>query len=113
MRACSFRTGRQAQHSLAPCGGAVANYLSSLIQCALFAATLIDGDFPEHQLLCNLRRQCEKAANESALYRRQSVSWDDVMRTRVNAITAYNAADTSARRDMLRSCLIIMLHSVR
>ena len=95
----------------------MANYLSSLIQCSLFAAAMLaDGDFPEHQQLCNLRRQCEKHANEAALYRRQSaqwISWGDVMRTRVNAISSYNAADTAARRDMLRSCLIIMLHSVR
>jgi hypothetical protein len=83
---CSvLNTVDRAEHSPLLTGGAVANYLSSLIQCALFAATLVDGDFPEHQQLCNLRRQCEKAANESALYRRQSaqwISWDDVMRTR-------------------------------
>ena len=51
------------------------NYLSALIQCAVYASTLVDGDVPEHSELCNLRRQCDKYANESTLYRRRSENW--------------------------------------
>ena len=37
---------------------------------------------------------------------------DDVQRTRVNAIEAYMVANAAGRRDLLRTVLIIMLHSV-
>ena len=53
----------------------ISNYLSALIQCAVYACTLVDGDVPEHSELCNLRRQCDKYANESSLYRRRSDNW--------------------------------------
>ena len=56
-------------------GACRSNYLSALIQCAVYASTLVDGDVPEHSELCNLRRQCDKYANESTLYRRRSENW--------------------------------------
>ena len=95
----------------------ISNYINALIQVAPFACTLVDSDdisIPAHEQLCNLRRQCDKQANEDSLYRRKSenwISWTDVQKCRQNAIQQYNAASSEDKRKMIKQVLIIMFHS--
>ena len=53
-------------------------------------------------------------AGQDQLYRRREsnwLSWDDVMRTKQAAVAAYNAASAAVRKGLLKTVLLIMLHS--
>jgi hypothetical protein len=90
-----------------------ANYMSSLINAAGYAQTLVD-DPPDDAELCNLRRQCEKEATQQRNYTRRPanwIEWVDVQKTRQAACKAYSDA-TVKTTAMLKEVLIIMFHSV-
>lgn len=70
---------------------------------------------PQLDQLANMRRQTEKLAREQTLYRKKSdlwIDWEDVQRTRVAVVAAYNAAPATMRPAILREVLLIMFHSV-
>lgn len=93
----------------------ISNYLAALIQSVLFAlTTTTDASAEVYDQICNLRRQAEKQAAQDQLYRRKEacwLSWDDVQRTRQTAINTYNSADATKRRGLLKTVLLIILHS--
>ena len=93
----------------------ISNYLSALIQSVVYCiATSDEIVTSSYDQICNLRRQCDKLAGQDQLYRRRADNWiefDDVQRTRVAAIEAYNAADGEEKRCLLKTVLIIALHS--
>ena len=70
---------------------------------------------PQLDQLANMRRQTEKLAREQTLYRKKSdlwIDWEDVQRTRVAVVAAYNTAPSTIRPAILREVLLIMFHSV-
>ena len=93
----------------------ISNYISALIQSVVYCiATSDEMVTSSYDQICNLRRQCDKLAGQDQLYRRRADNWiefDDVQRTRVAAIEAYTAADGEEKRGLLKTVLIIALHS--
>ena len=88
--------------------------LTAIISAATFAN--VDNESPPQlDQLANMRRQTEKLAREQTLYRKKSdlwIDWEDVQRTRVAVVAAYNAAPAAMRPAILREVLLIMFHSV-
>ena len=127
-------TGRELRWS------SICNYLSGIVQCIVFAhSTLEQAPSHSYDSVCNLRRQAEKFATQQQLYKRKVwhmpiillsllgrltfprpasqdeswIDWPDVQKTRVNICQAYLACeDPEKKRAMLRSVIIVLLHSV-
>ena len=92
----------------------ITNYLSGIINAAQFACCELE-EMPDLSQLGNLRSQTAKMAEEANLYKRKSdnwIDWEDVQRTRVACVKAYNAASPTMKQAILKDCLIIHLHSV-
>ena len=72
--------------------------------------------YTQLQQLINLRRQAESHAAQDNLYKRRDknwISWRDAQLTRLEAIRAYKAAKGPAKRDLLRSVLVISFLTIQ
>ena len=72
--------------------------------------------YTQLQQMINLRRQAESHAAQDNLYKRRDknwISWQDAQLTRLEAIRAYKAAKGQAKRDLLRSVLVISFLTIQ
>ena len=72
--------------------------------------------YTQLQQLINLRRQAESHAAQDNLYKRRDtnwISWRDAQLTRLEAIRAYKAAKGRAKRDLLRSVLVVSFLTIQ